>query len=367
MDAFEYNKHNEAEYFKSVLSNYIIVSYGFITSIDSDTVVVTLAVSDKGSAERVTCTFMNLGDDQFSLRRKPVVNMRVLVLAPNKVAEGMYESYDQLNLEQGRNFVLTRNPSIYSSQNAICVPIMKSTAQSLSSVIIDSVSLTAEIKHQLLISVYGALELDIYEDTNIEYHEDTNHFRGFYGNLEKTFGILEGAEGKEKEGTFNYEESYGKYSIVKKNYESGLTTVIGKSYPTPFLADKGELEDTDAPVLIDIGNNSPVTINIGEGSSISLAIGETKINISVDTTNGIDISLKDAAKVNIVTETGKFKFKNDNGSLKELFDKIADLCAGITTIGGNVVPAVPYAAGVDPATAAKFSVELKNMIADILE
>lgn len=382
MDAFEYNKYNEAAYFKARLSNYTIVSYGFITGIETEKVDVTLAVSDQGFAQRVSCTFMNLGDDQFAVLRKPTMNMRVLVLSPNKAAEGMYEPYEQMNLEHGRSFILAQDPAVYSSQSAICIPVMKSTSQPLSSIIVESTALSAEIKHELLIALKSALEIDFYQNTNAEFHEDTDHYRGYYGNLEQTFGIIEGLDGKEKDGDYVYTETYGKYASVSRSYESGLTAVVGKAYNTPFLADKGELLDSSAPVTISLGNKAPLffatgspvdiiaaadsPIAIGTESPVTLIFGEDVMTITLDAENGLDIALTGNTKVNIVAETGKFNFKNDNGSLKDVLDKIADLLNSFTTIGGNVVPGVPYTAGASPAVIA-LVVELKAFTAGLLE
>jgi hypothetical protein len=353
MDAFERNKFNESSFTKHVLANSTIVSYGFISAIDFNTVTVTLSVSDSSTAEKVTCTFMTLGNEHFSISLKPVINMRVLVLSPNKSAAGMYDSFVEMNAKQGRNYIFTGSPAIFSAQNAICIPIQKSSAVALSSLIIDDIALTAEIKQDLLLSLFSSLELDILGDTNIELHEGTEHFRGNYGNLTETFGMVEGASGTEKEGTYLYEETYGKYSTVKKNYESGADIVIGKSYETPFLEDKGELVDSSAPVTINFGGTAPVT----------LVFGESVITIQANTTDGIDIALTGSAKVNITAVDGKFNISNKDGSVKDILDKICELCAMINTIGG------PAAQALVPDLVAKFSPggELPVLIAKVFE
>ena len=180
MDAFERNKFNEESFIKYVLGNSMIVSYGFISAIDFDTVTVTTLVSDKKYADKITCVFMNLGNDQFSIALEPTVNMRVVVLSPNKGAVGMYETEAQITKEQGRNFISASAPAVYSSQFCFCIPLLRSTVQSLSSLIINNDALIGEIKHEMIMTLFEAMELDIMGDTNIELHEGTKHFRGCY-------------------------------------------------------------------------------------------------------------------------------------------------------------------------------------------
>jgi len=352
MDAFERNKFNEETFTKFILANSTIVSYGFISAIDFDSVTVTLTVSDKKAAEKVTCLFMNLGNEQFSTTLKPALNMRVLVFGMNKAASGMYDTAAQITAKQGRDFIFNNSPAIFSSQYAICIPILRSNIQSLSSLIIDSEALVAEIKHDVLASLSETLELDLYGDTNIELHEGTEHFRGYYGNLEETFGMVQGASGAEKPGTYVYKETYGKYSSVEKNYESGMTAVIGKAYAKPFLDDPGAISDVAS---------APVVINLGTGAPVTLTFGDSKLIIKADTTDGFSIVMKDALKVNIMADSGKVKIGNTSTTLKLVLDKIADLCASINTIGG------PAAQNLNPAVAAQFSGELKTLIAGLFE
>ena len=359
MDAFQYNKYNEREFVKQLIADSVIIAYGFITAIDFDNVTVTLAVSDRGTAERVRCTFMNIGSELFSLSMKPVEGMRVLVMSPNKAAEGMYESYTQLNLNQGRDYILTGSPAIYSSQFAFCIPVMKSTTQAISSLIIDSSALTAEVKQELLITLFSTVEVDLKGDTNIEFHEDTEHFRGWYGNLSETFGMIEGIGGTEKEGDYEYEETYGKFSSVKKNYESGFTAVIGKAYEKPFLVDKGALIDSSAPVTLTFGKeapavltaSAPITVNMGAGVPVTLNFGDSVVTVAVDSSTGLNITLSGSAPVQIVADAGMVKLGNTAGTLKAVLDQIADLFTNMTTIGPNVVPGAPYTAAATPATA----------------
>lgn len=356
MDAFQLNKFNETQHLQKFLSGAVIVSYGFITAVESDTVEVTLSVSDTGSAEKVSSTFMNLGDDLFSVQRRPAIGMRVMVFAPNKAAEGMYESYAQLNLNEGRNYVMTGSPSVYSSQFTFCVPVTKSSSQAISALIIDSTSLTAEIKQEMLITLYSNLEVDLKGDSSIELHEGTDHFRGCYGNMEQTFGMVEGIGGAEKDGDYVYKETYGKFSSVEKNYESGAVITVGKAYEKPFLDDKGALIDSSAPVTIELGTGAPVT----------LTFGETAMTITADTENGLDIVLTGALKVSLTADAGKFSIANASGSLMTILDKIADLFTNMTTIGPNVVPGAPYTAAATPATAT-LAAEIKTLVAGLLE
>ena len=351
MDAFDRNKFNEESFLKFMVANFAIVSYGFISAIDFDTVTVTTLVSDKKFADKVTCTFMNFGNDQFSINLCPAINMRVLVLTPSKGASGMYDTAEQLLAEQGRNFISTSAPAVHSTQYGICFPLFKSTIQALSSLIINSDGIIGEIKHEMIMTLFEAVEIDLMGDSSIELHEGTEHFRGCYGNMEKTFGMVQGANGTEKTGTYVYKETYGKYSSVEKNYESGMDVIIGKAHPTPFLEDKGTLADSSAPVTINLGTKAPVT----------LVFGDSEVAVKVDTDTGIDIDLKGTLNVNITAKTGKFTLKNDSGSLKTILDMIADLCASINTVGG------PAAQSLEPTLAAQFSNNLKTLIASIVE
>ena len=364
MDAFERNKFNEESFIKYVLGNSMIVSYGFISSIDFDTVTVTTLVSDKKYADKITCVFMNLGNDQFSIALEPAVNMRVVVLSPNKGAVGMYETEAQITKEQGRNFISASAPAVYSSQFCFCIPLLRSTVQSLSSLIINNDALIGEIKHEMIMTLFEAMELDIMGDSNIELHEGTKHFRGCYGDMEQTFGMVEGTNGTEKPGTYVYKEIYGKFSSVEKNYESGLKVTVGKAYEKPFLENKGNLVDASAPVTLELGTAAPVNGNFG--APVTLIFGESVMTITADAENGLDISLTGNTKVNITAATGKFSIKNSTGSLKDVLDKVADLFTNMTTIGPNVVPAVPYTAAATPATVA-LATELKTLVASLLE
>lgn len=364
MTSFNNNKFNLVKFVEIFLSNSTIISYGFITAIDYDNVVVTPAVTDKVSVEKIRCTFMNLGDEIFAVNRNPVLGMRVLVLSPNKAAEGMFESYNQLKAEQGQAYIATGSPAVYSSQFAFCIPIMKSTSRSLNSLVIDSNLLSLELKTEIMALLENDIEIDLKGNSSIELHEDTEHFRGCYGNMEETFGMVEGTNGTEKPGTYVYKEIYGKFSSVEKNYESGLKVTVGKAYEKPFLENKGNLVDASAPVTLVFGAQSP--INLNAGAPLTLTFGESVVTITADSENGLDISLTGATKATISAETGKLSFSNSTGSLKDILDKIADLFTNMTTIGPNVVPGTPYTAAATPATAA-LAAELKTLVAGIFE
>lgn len=356
MDAFELRKYSEAAFFKMMLSNSVIVSYGTITAIDLDCVEVTLSVSSTNFADKISCTFMQLGNELFSLSFKPKIGTRVVVFSPHKGAPEMYDSSAQLKAKTGKNFISTGSPAVYSSQQAFCFPMIKSTSSSLSSLLVDNNIITLEIAHSLVTSINGAVSLIINEDTAIEFNEGTQHIRNCEGDMDESFGMIQGADGVEKEGTYTYKETYGKYSSVEKNYESGAKITVGKAYETPFLADKGELVDTAGPVVIELSAAAPVT----------LTFGDSQVTIKADTEAGLDIALKGALKINVTAETGKFTLSNGTTSLKAVLDKIADLFSNITTIGPNVVPGAPYAAASDPATLA-LATELKTLIAGLLE
>ena len=351
MDAFDQNKFNEESFTKYVLANSMIVSYGFISAIDFDTVTVTTLVSDKKFAEKVNCIFMNLGNSQFSLTLNPELNMRVVVLSPNKGATGMYENDAQILKQQGRNFISNPSPAVYSSQFCFCIPLLRSTVQSLSSMIINSDSIVGEIKHEMIMSLFEAIDIDIMGDSSIELHEGTSHIRKCDGNMEQTFGMVQGAGGAEKSGTYVYKETYGKYSSVEKNLESGVKVTIGKAYEKPFLDSKGSLLDSSAPVTVDLGTKAPVTLTFGESAVV----------VKADTTAGIDITLTGSLPVKITAATGKLTFKNGSGSLKDVLDKIADLCSQINTVGG------PAAQSLEPSLVTEFSTTLKTLIANIFE
>jgi len=368
MDAFERNKYNELSYIKSIIAESIIVSYGFITAVEFDGVVVTLSVSNSGSAERVKCTFMNLGFEGFSISMRPEVGMRVLVLSPNKSAEGMYESYDQINIAQGREYILTGTAASYSSQTAMCIPVMKSTVQALNSLIIDSTSISAELKYELLVALHAPVEIDLMSDTNIELHEGTEHFRGCYGNMEQTFGFLQGIEGTEKPGEYVYKETYGKYSSVEKNYESGMDLVIGKAYEKPFLDAKGALLDSSAPVTLTFGKkapinmdaSAPITINLGTDAPVTLTFGESALVISADITAGFSVAVTGPAEIALTAEAGMLNIGNTTGSLLAIFSDLITAIEALVTVGG------PTTQTIAPATVAALEV-VKTKIAMILK
>ena len=364
MDAFEQGKYSEAAFFKLMLSNSVIVSYGTITAIDLDSVEVTLSVSDKNFAEKISCTFMNFGNDQFLLSFKPVINMRVVVFSPHKGTSGMYDSFSQLKAKTGKNFISTGSPTVYSSQQAFCFPLMKSTSAALSSLLIDNNILSFELAHSLVSSLDGTVNLLINKDTTIEFNEGSKHTKNYEGNLEETFGMVQGANGTEKQGTYVYRETYGKFSSVEKNYESGLNVKVGKAYEKPFLTEKGELLDSSAPVTIEFGTQAPLMLK--HGAPLTLTFGDSVMTITADSENGLDIALTGTTKVTISAQTGKLKFNNSMGSLKDILDKIADLFTNMTTIGPNVVPGAPYTAAATPATTA-LAAELKTLVAGIFE
>ena len=356
MDAFEQNKYNEDAYFKLMLSNSVIVSYGTITAIDFDSVEVTLAVSNRNFADKINCTFMNLGNDQFSISFKPAISMKVVVFSPHKGTNGMYDSFLQMKSKTGKNFISTGSPAVYSSQQSFCFPLMKSTSSALSSLLIDNGIMSLQMTHDLVGNIKGVVDLFINNDTTIELNEGTKHIRNTEGDLIETCGMVEGISGTEKQGTYLYEETYGKFSTVKKNYESGAEITIGKAYEKPFLDNKGALVDSSAPVTINLGSTAPVT----------LTFGDTAMTIALDSTDGIDITLTGTAKVSLVTAAGKFKIGNDTATLKVILDKIADLFTNMTTIGPNVVPGAPYTAAATPATAT-LAAEIKTLAAGLFE
>ena len=364
MDAFEKSKYSEAAFFKLMLSNSVIVSYGTITAIDLDSVEVALSVSNKNFAEKINCTFMQLGNEQFSLSFRPEIGLRVVVFSPHKGTPGMYNSAAQLKAKTGKNFISTGAPAIYSSQQAFCFPLMKATSSALSSLLVDNNILTLELAHSLMSSINGNINLLINKDTVIEFNEGTKHIKNCEGSMEETFGMVEGIGGAEKEGDFVYKETYGKFSSVEKNYESGLKVTVGKAYEKPFLTDKGALLDSSAPVTMEFGTGAPVTLQ--HGAPLTLAFGEGAMTITLDEENGLDIALTGSTKVNISAATGKFNISNSTGSLKAILDKVADLFTNMTTIGPNVVPGAPYTAGATPATTA-LATELKTLVAGLLE
>jgi hypothetical protein len=372
MDAFERNKFNQSSFIEYSLSKMTIISYGFISAIDFNTVIVTATVSDTGIAKKIRCVFMNSGDSIFAVCRKPVIGMSVLVLSPNKAAEGMYETSAQLIKDKKQEFIVTGKPAVFSSQLALCIPVVKANFQSLNNLVINNTNLTLEIKNELFAELTNSIEIDLKGDSSIELHEGTEHFRGCYGNMEETFGMVEGISGTEKEGDYIYKKTYGKFSSVEKNYESGAKITVGKAYEKPFLADKGALLDSSAPVTMEFGAGAPVTLSFGapvalqNNAPLTLTFGESVLVITADAENGLDIALTGSTKVNISAAAGKFSFSNSTGSLKDILDKVADLFTNMTTIGPNVVPGAPYTAGATPATAA-LAAELKTLVAGLLE
>lgn len=350
MNAFEKNKYSPNEFVKVALANFTIVSYGFITTIDFDSVIVTPVVTDKNSADKIRCTFMTLGDETFSVIRKPVLGMRVLVLSPNKAAEGMYESYQQITVNNGTDHISTGAPAIYSARFAFCVPLMKGTSSALNSFIIDDDLLSAEIKTELMALIKGDMELDFKGNTSIELHEGTENFRGCYGNMEEFFGMVQGANGVEKEGTYVYKETYGKYSSVEKNYESGAKITVGKAYAKPFLENKGELGDVEGPVTIELGASAPVT----------LTFGESQLTINADTEAGFSIALKGALKATITAESGLIKIGNTTGTLAAILNELFTALTSLATVGG------PTSQTIAPQTVAAIE-QVKAKVASIFE
>jgi len=350
MSAFNRNKYNPAKFIESVLSNTAIVSYGFITAIDYDTVVVTPAVSNKASAEKIRCTFMNLGEDLFAVIRKPAIGMRVMVFSPAKAASGMYESYKQLSENESRDYIFVSSPAVYSSQFAFCLPAMKATAQALSSIIVDSDIISIEIKHEIAALLDQDIELDFTGDTHIELHEGSKHFRGYYGDLEETFGMQEGASGTEKPGTYVYKETYGKHSSVEKNYESGIKTVIGKAYEKPFLENKGALVDSSAPVTIELGASAPVTLTFGDSAMV----------ISADIGTGFSVTVTGSAEIAFASDSGMINIGNSIGTLLSIFNDLITALSSLATNGG------PTAQTIAPATIAALE-QVKLKIGQILK
>lgn len=350
MNNFEQSKFNITSFIQQLISGRLIVSYGFITDISPDFVTVTAAVSDSTLPLKIRCTYMNLGNELFSIHREPEIGTRVLVLSPNKAADGMYKNYEQILEDEGRSFILTGALSSYSSQFAMCIPIMEVSSLAKNRLMVDDELLSLFLTTEFSALIDNHVEADLTGNSSIELHEGTEHFRGCYGNMEQTFGMVQGIGGTEKEGDFVYKETYGKFSSVEKNYESGLKVTVGKAYETPFLDSKGALSDVAAPVTIDLGADSPVTITFGE----------SEITIKADTTAGIDISVKGTQKVNIVAETGLIKVGNSIGTLALIFNDLITALSSLVTIGG------PTQQSISPATIAALEM-VKTKITTILE
>ena len=364
MNNFEQSKFNITAFIQQLISGRVIVSYGFITDVNPDFVTVTAAVSASVTPSKIKCVYMNLGNELFSVNSEPEIGTRVLVLSPDKAAEGMYESYEQILENEGRSFILTGAMSSYSSQFAMCIPIMEASSVAVNRLMVNDELLSLILSTEVSASIDNNIEIDTFGDSSIELHEGTEHFRGCYGNMEETFGMVEGIGGAEKEGDFVYKDTYGKFSSVEKNYESGLKVTVGKAYEKPFLTDKGALLDSSAPVTMEFGTGAPVTLQ--HGAPLTLAFGEGVMTITLDEENGLDIALTGSTKVNISAATGKFNISNSTGSLKAILDKVADLFTNMTTIGPNVVSGAPYTAGATPATAA-LATELRTLVAGLLE
>ena len=356
MNNFEQSKFNITAFIQQLISGRVIVSYGFITDVNPDFVTVTAAVSASVTPSKIKCVYMNLGNELFSVNSEPEIGTRVLVLSPDKAAEGMYESYEQILENEGRSFILTGAMSSYSSQFAMCIPIMEASSVAVNRLMVNDELLSLILSTEVSALIDNHVEVDLTGNSSIELHEGTEHFRGCYGNMEQTFGMVQGIGGTEKEGDYTYKETYGKFSSVEKNYESGAKVTVGKAYETPFLDSKGALVDSSAPVTVELGSGAPVT----------LTFGDSVMTIKADSENGLDIALTGATKVSISAAAGKFSFSNSSGSLKDILDKVADLFTNMTTIGPNVVPGAPYTAGATPATAA-LAVELKTLVSLILE
>lgn len=336
MNNFEQSKFNITSFIQQLISGRLIVSYGFITDISPDFVTVTAAVSDSTLPLKIRCTYMNLGNELFSIHREPEIGTRVLVLSPNKAADGMYKNYEQILEDEGRSFILTGALSSYSSQFAMCIPIMEVSSLAKNRLMVDDELLSLFLTTEFSALIDNHVEVDLTGNSSIELHEGTEHFRGCYGNMEQTFGMVQGIGGTEKEGDYTYKETYGKFSSVEKNYESGAKVTVGKAYETPFLDSKGILGDSSAPVTIDLGAGAPVT----------LTFGESIMTIKADTTAGIDIAVTGALPVKIIADAGLLKFGNSIGSLASVLNELFDALGSLGTVGG------PTQQTVNPATVA---------------
>jgi len=359
-DAFELNKYNAADLIILMLREALIVSYGFIDAIDIDSVSVTLTVSNKSTANRVRCKFMNLGNESFAINQQPKVGMRVVVFAPQMGADRMFEASNQIATSDGRNYIFTENPATYSSQFAFCVPFAPDLLGAINSISIEEEGIALDIAQQVIAEYSSAVFIDYENETNIEYHAG-EHFRGFYGTKwEELFGVQEGINGTELEGEYEFISTFGRWSKVLKNYESGLEMTIGKAHPTPFAEDKGELEDTNAPVNITIGSLAPLLVKTNSAIDIT-------VDASENAEANITINLKGSAKFSIVAEDGKFEFKNGESSLKDIFLAIADLLKAIQVVDTGT-PAVP--AGMwplSPDVLAKIDTDLTPLINGLLD
>lgn len=352
MNAFEDNKYNSTDAINSILAEATIVSYGYISAIDFDSVIVTQTVSDIGTGEKIRCKFMVLGDDVFALQRTPSTGMRVAVFSANKSADGMFDTAEQLESDEGQGFIVTGSPANYSAQYAFCFPVRQYDEGADNTIEIEDDIIAIDFDSEVIAALNGDVDIDFNSNTNIEFHEGTENFIGHYGNLEEAYGYTQGVDGAEKEGPFTRKITHGKNCSVEQSYEKGFDLKVGKAFPTPFADDPGTEEDVEgAPVTGTFGANSPMT----------LTFGDNVITISIDPASGFSVALTGSASVNLTAATGKLKIGNDMGSLKDVLEQIIDAVASLTTEGGATAQAA------SAATQALCNTTIKPLVGNILE
>jgi hypothetical protein len=383
MDAFELNKYNPIDFVKVILSETLIVGYGYITEIDFDSVIVTLSVTDKSFAEKVRCVFMSFGDEKFSFVTRPEIGMRVVTLSPVKIEKRGFNSYRETELSERRSYIFNENPISYSSQLALCFPMIKAQEHSKTSLVFDQTGVLLNSEENFLNMFRQEFITHFMGNSLFVFHENTMTTIDIQGSIKKTFGMIEGQNGNEAEGEYVYQSTFGRYSKIKTEIEGSLDVVIGKRYEFPFKENKGNLIDSSAPVTVLLSSSapvtmqtdSPVTLSFGENSKLSLnhnspveiSFGDSVVKIAVDKDYGLNIELKGSNKVQVTAENGKLKMGNTQGTLKTILDKIADLCSTIQTTGVTPPEGSPITLSLDPSLVTKFSNELKNLIAEILE
>jgi hypothetical protein len=341
MDAWERNKYSFVDLITKLIGQQLIVSFGKIASINSDTVQVALAVNTKPKPEILTCVYLNFGSSFFAINLEPQVGASVIIFTPQKGAETMFNNAVQ---------TITDSPVTYSTAYAFCIPFTLETYSLANSLSINSKGIFLDVTQNFLAGFSAAAMLNFEADTAINYTGGA-HTRSFYGSRwEEMLGMEEGIEGAEfeieideediEEDKYIYEliTTYGTWSKLFRNYQSGAIVTVGKAYTTPYAEDKGELIDTKAPVTVTIGGLAPITVDT-----------TSKIELTIDASENeeanVIINLKGGAKFSINAADGTFDFSNSKTSLKDILLKISELYQGIITIGG------PGSQALDPSLA----------------
>jgi hypothetical protein len=347
IDAWIRNKFSDDAFIKMFINRTMIVSFGIIESVGLDTVSVLLT-----DGKKANCKFMSIGSVLFSLNITAQQGMKVAVFIPQVGADGMYEDRET-----------SETQSYYSVNYGFCIPLTPSMTKAITSLLVDNGSTILSIDQLFMGNFTDEVVVNYDAGTDVQYQEG-EHFRGYYGTKwEEHFGFDQGANGEQADGDYEFITIYGKWSRVSKSYESGFNMLIGKTHPTPFADQKGELEDSLAPITITIGGQAPISIAT-----------ESKIDLEIegDDSKTVNIKLSGGANFSIDCGDGKFSFINGQTTMVEVFkqveaalktvaaqvDAITTTASNIDTLpNGSLNPAMPLPIPIDQKGSIKSAIE----------